>query len=79
MLSVGTAVTVGVVSNTKKDTVEIQLKRPVCAELGFANRHQQTGRSTLAVNRDGGPERVKVLLDANALMDASPIPDRYFR
>ena len=34
MLSVGTAVTVGVVSNTKKDTVEIQLKRPVCAELG---------------------------------------------
>ena len=34
MLSVGTAVTVGVVSNTKKDTIEIQLKRPVCAELG---------------------------------------------
>jgi translation initiation factor 2 subunit 3 len=34
MLSVGTAVTVGIVSNTKKDTIEIQLKRPVCAELG---------------------------------------------
>jgi translation initiation factor 2 subunit 3 len=34
MLSVGTAVTVGVISNTKKDTIEIQLKRPVCAELG---------------------------------------------
>jgi len=34
MLSVGTAVTVGVVTNTKKDFVEIQLKRPVCAEIG---------------------------------------------
>ena len=34
MLSVGTAVTVGIVTNTKRDTVEIQLKRPVCAELG---------------------------------------------
>ncbi|OPY39038.1 MAG: Translation initiation factor 2 subunit gamma [Methanoregula sp. PtaU1.Bin051] len=34
MLSVGTAVTVGVVTNTKKDTVEIHLKRPVCADLG---------------------------------------------
>lgn len=34
MLSVGTAVTVGVVTNTKKDMVEIQLKRPVCAEVG---------------------------------------------
>jgi translation initiation factor 2 subunit 3 len=34
MLSVGTAVTVGVVTNTKKDTVEVQLKRPVCAEPG---------------------------------------------
>jgi len=34
MLSVGTAVTVGVVTNTKKDSVEIQLKRPVCAEIG---------------------------------------------
>jgi translation initiation factor 2 subunit 3 len=34
MLSVGTAVTVGVVTNTKKDTVEVSLKRPVCAELG---------------------------------------------
>ena len=34
MLSVGTAVTVGVVTNTKKDMVEINLKRPVCADLG---------------------------------------------
>jgi translation initiation factor 2 subunit 3 len=34
MLSVGTAVTVGVVTSTKKDAVEIHLKRPVCAELG---------------------------------------------
>lgn len=34
MLSVGTAVTVGIVTNTKKDIVEIQLKRPVSAELG---------------------------------------------
>jgi translation initiation factor 2 subunit 3 len=34
MLSVGTAVTVGLVTNTKKDIVEIQLKRPVSAELG---------------------------------------------
>ena len=34
MLSVGTAVTVGVVTNTKKDAVEVTLKRPVCAELG---------------------------------------------
>ena len=28
MLSVGTAVTVGVVTNTKKDSVEVQLKCP---------------------------------------------------
>jgi translation initiation factor 2 subunit 3 len=34
MLSVGTAVTVGIVTNSKKDTVEVSLKRPVCAELG---------------------------------------------
>jgi translation initiation factor 2 subunit 3 len=34
MLSVGTAVTVGVVTNSKKDIVEVSLKRPVCAELG---------------------------------------------
>jgi translation initiation factor 2 subunit 3 len=34
MLSVGTAVTVGIVTNTKKDAVEVTLKRPVCAELG---------------------------------------------
>jgi translation initiation factor 2 subunit 3 len=34
MLSVGTAVTVGVVTNAKKDLVEVTLKRPVCAEVG---------------------------------------------
>jgi translation initiation factor 2 subunit 3 len=34
MLSVGTAVTVGVVTSTKKEQVEISLKRPVCAEPG---------------------------------------------
>lgn len=34
MLSVGTAVTVGIVTNTKKDLVEVSLKRPVCAEIG---------------------------------------------
>ncbi|HZD43571.1 MAG TPA: translation initiation factor IF-2 subunit gamma, partial [Methanomicrobiales archaeon] len=34
MLSVGTAVTVGVVTNTRKDMVEVVLKRPVCAEVG---------------------------------------------
>ncbi|WAC05385.1 MAG: translation initiation factor IF-2 subunit gamma [Methanoregula sp.] len=34
MLSVGTAVTVGVVTGTKKENVEISLKRPVCAETG---------------------------------------------
>jgi translation initiation factor 2 subunit 3 len=34
MLSVGTAVTVGIVTNSKKDTIEVTLKRPVCAELG---------------------------------------------
>jgi translation initiation factor 2 subunit 3 len=34
MLSVGTAVTVGIVTNTKKDAIEISLKRPVCVELG---------------------------------------------
>jgi translation initiation factor 2 subunit 3 len=34
MLSVGTAVTVGVVTNTKKDLVETTLKRPVCADVG---------------------------------------------
>ncbi len=30
----GTAVTVGVVTNTKKDIVEVALKRPVCADVG---------------------------------------------
>ncbi|MCK4269772.1 MAG: translation initiation factor IF-2 subunit gamma [Methanogenium sp.] len=34
MLSVGTAVTVGVVVNTKKDLAEVILKRPVCAKVG---------------------------------------------
>lgn len=34
MLSVGTAVTVGVVVNTKKNSAEVILKRPVCAEEG---------------------------------------------
>jgi translation initiation factor 2 subunit 3 len=34
MLSVGTAVTVGIVTSTKKDLVEVTLKRPVCAEIG---------------------------------------------
>jgi len=34
MLSVGTAVTVGIVSNTRKDAAEVILKRPVCASIG---------------------------------------------
>ena len=34
MLSVGTAVTVGIVANVRKDQIEATLKRPVCAELG---------------------------------------------
>ncbi|MCK9313432.1 MAG: translation initiation factor IF-2 subunit gamma, partial [Methanocorpusculum sp.] len=34
MLSVGTAVTVGIVLTAKKNQVEVMLKRPVCAELG---------------------------------------------
>ncbi|MCP1715660.1 translation initiation factor 2 subunit 3 [Methanocalculus alkaliphilus] len=34
MLSVGTAVTVGIVTGAKKDIVDVILKRPVCAELG---------------------------------------------
>jgi translation initiation factor 2 subunit 3 len=34
MLSVGTAVTVGIVVNTKKDVVDVVLKRPVCVETG---------------------------------------------
>ncbi len=34
MLSVGTAVTVGIVTSNKKDSVEVTLKRPVCAEIG---------------------------------------------
>jgi hypothetical protein len=35
---------------------------------GFKDRYQPAGGSTLAINRDGCPERVKILLDANALM-----------
>lgn len=34
MLSVGTAVTVGVVVNVKKDVVDVVLKRPVCVAIG---------------------------------------------
>jgi len=34
MLSVGTAVTVGIVMTSKKNIVEVILKRPVCAEAG---------------------------------------------
>ncbi len=34
MLSVGTAVTVGVVVNARKSQVEVVLKRPVCVEVG---------------------------------------------
>lgn len=34
MLSVGTATTVGMVSNVKKNEVEATLKRPVCAKVG---------------------------------------------
>jgi translation initiation factor 2 subunit 3 len=34
MLSVGTAVTVGIVANARKDQIEAVLKRPVCAEAG---------------------------------------------
>ncbi|QYZ79246.1 translation initiation factor IF-2 subunit gamma [Methanofollis formosanus] len=46
MLSVGTAVTVGVVTNTKKDQAEVVLKRPVCAEVGarIAISRQVEGR-----------------------------------
>lgn len=34
MLSVGTAVTVGVVVNVKKDVIDVVLKRPVCVAVG---------------------------------------------
>jgi len=46
MISVGTAVTVGVVVNTKKDQVEVILKRPVCADVGsrIAISRQVSGR-----------------------------------
>ncbi|TAJ45648.1 translation initiation factor IF-2 subunit gamma [Methanofollis fontis] len=46
MLSVGTAVTVGVVVNTRKDQAEVVLKRPVCADTGarIAISRQVEGR-----------------------------------
>lgn len=34
MLAVGTAVTVGIVTSAKKESVEVTLKRPVCVEIG---------------------------------------------
>jgi len=34
MLSVGTAITLGVVASARDDVVEVRLKRPVCAEKG---------------------------------------------
>ncbi|MDD1673381.1 MAG: translation initiation factor IF-2 subunit gamma, partial [Methanomicrobiales archaeon] len=46
MISVGTAVTVGVVVNTRKDQVEVVLKRPVCADASsrIAISRQVSGR-----------------------------------
>jgi translation initiation factor 2 subunit 3 len=44
MLSIGTAVTVGIVTSAKKDTVEVALKRPVCVEIG----------ARIAISRPGG-------------------------
>jgi len=35
MLSVGTAITLGVVTSARDDIVEVKLKRPVCAEKGW--------------------------------------------
>ncbi len=35
MLSVGTAITLGVVTSARDDVVEVKLKRPVCAESGW--------------------------------------------
>ncbi|AEA46118.1 translation initiation factor IF-2 subunit gamma [Archaeoglobus veneficus] len=35
MLSVGTAITLGVVTSARDDVVEVKLKRPVCAEKGW--------------------------------------------
>ncbi|CAJ37172.1 translation initiation factor IF-2 subunit gamma [Methanocella arvoryzae] len=34
MLSVGTSMTIGVVTSARKDEAEVKLKRPVCAEVG---------------------------------------------
>ena len=35
MLSVGTAITLGIVTSARDDVVEVKLKRPVCAESGW--------------------------------------------
>lgn len=35
MLAVGTAITLGVVTSTRDDVVEVSLRRPVCAERGW--------------------------------------------
>ncbi|RUM33877.1 MAG: translation initiation factor IF-2 subunit gamma [Archaeoglobus sp.] len=35
MLSIGTAITLGVVTSARDDIVEVKLKRPVCAERGW--------------------------------------------
>ncbi len=35
MLAVGTSITVGVVTSARDDVVEVQLRRPVCAESGW--------------------------------------------
>jgi translation initiation factor 2 subunit 3 len=44
MLNVGTATTVGVVTSARKDTADVKLKRPVCADIG----------STVAISRRVG-------------------------
>ncbi|MDG6243552.1 MAG: translation initiation factor IF-2 subunit gamma [Methanolobus sp.] len=44
MLNVGTATTVGVVTSARKDTADVKLKRPVCANIG----------STVAISRRVG-------------------------
>ncbi len=35
MLAIGTAITLGVVTSARDDTVEVKLRRPVCAESGW--------------------------------------------
>ncbi|HJJ56320.1 MAG TPA: translation initiation factor IF-2 subunit gamma [Methanocorpusculum sp.] len=46
MLSVGTAITVGIVTSAKKNKMEVDLKRPVCVEVGshIAISRQVNGR-----------------------------------